>query len=100
MKLWLTKVSVRWDPNRENEAFFHQTAMLHSAYYHLQISVHRSFIPKPSQPSSTSLPSLTICTNAARACIHVLEAQNRRRPNAVDGNMVRAGTCRWRCALH
>lgn len=64
-----------------NEQYMHQSAMLYSSYYHLQVTVHRSFIPIPSKPASNgnmSLPSLTICTNAARACIHTLEAQFKR----------------------
>ena len=50
-----------------------QSAMLYSGYYMLQINVHRPFIPSPRKPSRLSFPSLAICTNAARSCIHVLE---------------------------
>ena len=41
-------------------------------------SIHRSFIPTPNKPSSTSFPSLAICTNAARSCSHILDAQLKR----------------------
>jgi hypothetical protein len=36
---------VRWDPMREDPVFFNQSVMLHCAYYHLQIMIHRPFIP-------------------------------------------------------
>ncbi|KAF5381669.1 hypothetical protein D9615_005628 [Tricholomella constricta] len=71
--------TVRWDPTRTHDVFFNQSASLYSAYYHIQILVHRPFIPSPRKPDAAlSFPSLAICTNAARACSHVLEAQRRR----------------------
>lgn len=75
-----------------DETFMHQSALLYSTYYHLQITVHRSFIPVPSKTTnngSMSLPSLTICTNAARACIHTLEAQFKRSIHGGYQNLVR-----------
>jgi hypothetical protein len=59
----------------KNDTFLHQSALLYSSYYHLQITLHRSFIPIPSKTQVNFLPSLTICTNAARACIHLLEVE-------------------------
>jgi hypothetical protein len=55
--------------------FVNQSALLYSSYYSLQITVHRPFIPMPRKPSPLSFPSLAICTNAARSCIHVLDKQ-------------------------
>ncbi|KIP05402.1 hypothetical protein PHLGIDRAFT_60579, partial [Phlebiopsis gigantea 11061_1 CR5-6] len=77
---WLDSVPdhLRWDPNIENPIFFNQSASLYATYYHLQIIVHRPFIPSPRKPSSLSFPSLAICTNAARSCIHVLDVQYKR----------------------
>ncbi|KAJ3558757.1 hypothetical protein NM688_g737 [Phlebia brevispora] len=49
------------------------SAILYSAYYALQINVHRPYIPSPRKPSKLSFPSLAICTNAARSAIHVLD---------------------------
>ncbi|KAF8066999.1 fungal-specific transcription factor domain-containing protein [Lyophyllum atratum] len=70
---------LRWDPTRTNDIFFNQSASLHCAYYHIQILVHRPFIPSPRKPNAAlSFPSLAICTNAARACSHVLAAQGKR----------------------
>ncbi|KAI0080941.1 hypothetical protein K474DRAFT_45587 [Panus rudis PR-1116 ss-1] len=75
---WLNKCvdqfpqHLRWDPNRKDRLFMSQSALLHAYYYALQISIHRSFIPKPGQPPTVSFPSLAICTNAARAFTHVM----------------------------
>ena len=69
---------VRWDPHREHPQFFEQSALIYANYYYVQILIHRSFIPTPNKPSSTSFPSLAICTNAARSCSHILDAQMKR----------------------
>ncbi|KAF5359371.1 hypothetical protein D9756_003609 [Leucocoprinus leucothites] len=71
---------LRWDPAREDKRFFNQSVVLWSSYYHIQILIHRPFIPSPSKPSPLSFPSLAICTNAARSCIHVVDVQYRRMP--------------------
>ena len=47
-------------------------------YYHIQILIHRPFIPSPRKPSPLTFPSLAICTNAARSCSHVVDIQRRR----------------------
>ncbi len=76
-----TYILVRWDPKREDAVFLNQSAILYSNYYQLQIFVHRTFIPSPRRPlanANTSLPSMTICVSAARACLRVLEVQHRR----------------------
>ena len=71
-------ISVRWDPSRECDRFFDQSAILYAYYYQTQILIHRSFIPKPDKPSPLSFPSLAICANAARSCSHVVDLQRRR----------------------
>ena len=68
-----------------------QSAHLHAQFYHLQILIHRSFIPIPSKSTTLVLPSLTICTNAARACVHLLEIQFKRNVQGAYQNMVRGG---------
>ncbi|EJD49559.1 hypothetical protein AURDEDRAFT_161117 [Auricularia subglabra TFB-10046 SS5] len=77
---WIDSVPdhLRWDPNREELQWFDQSALLYCTYYHLQILIHRPFIPSPKKPSPLSFPSLAICTNAARSCSHVLDIQMRR----------------------
>ncbi|KAK6969400.1 Zn(2)-C6 fungal-type domain-containing protein [Favolaschia claudopus] len=69
---WLNRVPehLRWDPARENQLFFDQSVALHAAYFHLQILIHRPFIPMLRKSATTALPSLAICTNAARSCEH------------------------------
>ncbi|KAJ7749827.1 fungal-specific transcription factor domain-containing protein [Mycena maculata] len=70
---------LRWDPLRANSLFFDQSVALHSAYYHLQILIHRPFIPMVRKSAPTALPSLAICTSAARACANMVDIQRRRK---------------------
>ena len=77
--------AVRWDPQRENPLFFNQSATLYSSYYHIQILVHRPFIPSPRKPSPLTFPSLAICTNAARSCSHVADMQRKKGGQPVSG---------------
>ncbi|KAJ7178398.1 fungal-specific transcription factor domain-containing protein [Mycena crocata] len=60
---------LRWDPNRTG-VFFDQSAVLHTMYYQLQITIHRPYIH---QPTILAFPSLAICTSAARSAIHVVD---------------------------
>lgn len=69
---------LRWDPNREDDIFFNQSVSLYASYYHVQILIHRPFIPSPRKPSPLSFPSLAICANAARSCIHIVDIHLRR----------------------
>ncbi|KAK2459718.1 hypothetical protein APHAL10511_008252 [Amanita phalloides] len=69
---------LRWDPKREDPQFFQQSVLLYTTYYHLQILVHRPFIPSSRKPSALAFPSLAICTNAARSCSHVVDWMRRR----------------------
>ncbi|KAF9001492.1 fungal-specific transcription factor domain-containing protein [Cyathus striatus] len=77
---WVDSVPdhLRWDPSRENLQHFNQSVLLYCSYYHIQILIHRPFIPSPSKPSPLSFPSLAICTNAARSCSHVVDMCRRR----------------------
>ncbi|KAK6977508.1 Zn(2)-C6 fungal-type domain-containing protein [Favolaschia claudopus] len=59
---------------REREdIFFDQSVLLYCSYYNVQMSIHRPFIPTIRKGEPTSLPSLAICTNAARSCSHVAD---------------------------
>ncbi|PPR05818.1 hypothetical protein CVT26_010098 [Gymnopilus dilepis] len=62
---------LRWDPSRADLNLFHQSVVLHSFYYYVQIQIHRPFLTKK---SPLSFSSLAMCSNAARSCTHVLEA--------------------------
>ena len=57
-----------------------QSASLYIYYYYIQIPIHRPFFPSPVKPSRLPFPSLAICTNAARSCIHIAEIQRWRNP--------------------
>ncbi|KAJ7467197.1 fungal-specific transcription factor domain-containing protein [Mycena latifolia] len=80
---WLDSIPdhLRWDPNRENETFATQSACLFAAYYHVQIQIHRSFIPSPASEAilSSTFPSLAICANSARSCSHIMESHAAKR---------------------
>ncbi|KXN90781.1 hypothetical protein AN958_03435 [Leucoagaricus sp. SymC.cos] len=79
MNNWMDSVPqhLRWNPSCENKLFLKQSAALYATYYHLQVFIHRPFIPSPRNPTSVAFPSLAICTNAARSCCHVLESYSR-----------------------
>ncbi|KAJ7118356.1 fungal-specific transcription factor domain-containing protein [Mycena epipterygia] len=70
-----------WDPARTDPVFFDQSVALHCAYCHLQILIHRSFIPTVRKSAPTGLPSMTVCTSAARACANMIDVQRRRKGN-------------------
>ncbi|KAJ7056003.1 fungal-specific transcription factor domain-containing protein [Mycena amicta] len=70
---------LRWDPHRADPVFFDQSVALQCGYHHLQILVHRPFIPMMRKSAPTALPSLAICTSAARACANVVDVQRRRK---------------------
>ncbi|KAJ7032619.1 fungal-specific transcription factor domain-containing protein [Mycena alexandri] len=73
---------LRWDPERQDLVFFNQSVALHCKYHHLQIYIHRRFIPLLRKSGPTGLPSLAVCTSAARACANMVDIQ-RRRMNSV-----------------
>ncbi|KAL1750742.1 hypothetical protein FB107DRAFT_279342 [Schizophyllum commune] len=77
---WMDSVPdhLRWNPNREDEVFFNQSVHLNATYYHVQILVHRPFVPSPRKPSPLSFSSLAICANAARSLIHIVDIHLRR----------------------
>ncbi|KAJ7734158.1 fungal-specific transcription factor domain-containing protein [Mycena maculata] len=70
---------LRWDPARADPLFFDQSVALHCAYYHLQILIHRPFIPMMRRAAPTALPSLAICLSAARACANMVDIQRQRK---------------------
>ncbi|KAJ6587705.1 fungal-specific transcription factor domain-containing protein [Mycena sp. CBHHK59/15] len=72
---------LQWDPARADPVFFDQSVALHCGYYHLQILNHRRFIPMVREAAPTALPSLAICTSAARACTGMVDVQRRRKGN-------------------
>lgn len=77
---------LRWDPQRKDHTAFEQSCVVYGMFYFVQILIHRPFIPTPQKTSqnvsSLAFPSLAICTNAARSCSHLVEAQAQRsRPN-------------------
>ncbi|KAF8158681.1 fungal-specific transcription factor domain-containing protein, partial [Mycena galopus ATCC 62051] len=69
---WVDEIPphLRWDPNRRDDAFFDQSAVLYCNYYNVQMTIHRPFIV----PGGLCLPTFVgNCTNAARSCSHVAD---------------------------
>ncbi|KAI9511919.1 fungal-specific transcription factor domain-containing protein [Russula earlei] len=79
---------LRWDPEREDRTFFVQSAALRAAFYFIQITIHRPFIPSVRKESSLSFPALAICASAARACSHVTDALRKRYPASTTPNIL------------
>ncbi|KZV60490.1 hypothetical protein PENSPDRAFT_593994, partial [Peniophora sp. CONT] len=79
---WLESVPeyLRWDPNIGDPVLYKQAASVSARFYEMQIIIHRPFIA--SQQSSV-LPSLAVCSNAARSCSRVLQTVNQRFPGSV-----------------
>ncbi|KAK1221480.1 Gypsy retrotransposon integrase-like protein 1 [Marasmius sp. AFHP31] len=84
---------LKWNPNRTHEPnpFFHQSTVLYVTYYWVQIIIHKPFLsttPRPVSPPTTTLaedqvsewrfPSMSICTNASRSVISLVEIAQRR----------------------
>ncbi|KAJ7760594.1 fungal-specific transcription factor domain-containing protein [Mycena metata] len=72
---------LRWNPTNEHLDFFEQSAVLYCSYYHMQIIIHRPYIPSPNKVSAMAFPSLAICLNAARSCSHVADTYRQRMGN-------------------
>ncbi|KAH8826313.1 hypothetical protein DL96DRAFT_1710899 [Flagelloscypha sp. PMI_526] len=70
---------LQWDPHQRNELFLQQSGWLHTAYYNLQILVHRPFLSSSKAPKHLMWSSFAICTNAARSSARILDALNKRR---------------------
>ncbi|KAG9005820.1 hypothetical protein FRB93_009216 [Tulasnella sp. JGI-2019a] len=65
---------LRWDQHM-NSAFYQQAATLRIIFHYIQITIHRPFIQlSSSSRRSLSMPSLAVCTNAARSAARILEA--------------------------
>ncbi|KAJ3799412.1 fungal-specific transcription factor domain-containing protein [Lentinula aff. detonsa] len=70
---------LKWDPHHPGHISFLHLVMLHGNYYWVQIQAHKLFIRSDSL-STSSFPSLAICTNAARSFAHIIQAYHSR-PN-------------------
>ncbi|KAJ6511807.1 fungal-specific transcription factor domain-containing protein [Mycena vulgaris] len=78
---------LRWDPARQDPVFFDQSVALYCAYSHVQILIHRPFIPMLRKSAPTALPSLAICTSAARMCANIVDVQRQRKAMPVVINL-------------
>uniref|UniRef100_A0A8H7XZE5 Transcription factor domain-containing protein n=1 Tax=Psilocybe cubensis TaxID=181762 RepID=A0A8H7XZE5_PSICU len=78
--LWISYLSaqrlvVKWEPERQDLLFFHQSVDLHVTYNYVQIQIHRPYLTRP---CCLTFSSLAMCTTAARSTAHILEAATTR----------------------
>ncbi|KAF8170993.1 hypothetical protein K438DRAFT_200738 [Mycena galopus ATCC 62051] len=80
LNVWRNQIPdhLRWDPKRVDPVFFDQSVFLHCSFCFLQITIHRPFVPLLRSSRPTMLPSLAICTTAARACANMVDIQRQR----------------------
>ncbi|KAL1746097.1 fungal-specific transcription factor domain-containing protein [Schizophyllum fasciatum] len=76
---WLNDLPehLRWNPEEPDHQLLNQAAFIHCAYRQAQILIHRPFLSANSLSPHSSLPSLAICTTAARESAHILDQQKR-----------------------
>ncbi|KAJ4468800.1 fungal-specific transcription factor domain-containing protein [Lentinula aciculospora] len=75
---------LKWDSSRQDGLFFRQSAALITFYHWTQMQVHGRFLQELPGKDGYSLPipsspDMTICANAARCCVRVIEIQRRLR---------------------
>ncbi|KAF7320544.1 Zn(2)-C6 fungal-type domain-containing protein [Mycena chlorophos] len=82
LNTWRDRVPehLRWDPKRSVDVFFDQSAALYCSFHHVELFIHRPFIPVI-RKTPTALPALAICTQAARACANIVDIQRLRKGN-------------------
>ncbi|KAJ7589505.1 fungal-specific transcription factor domain-containing protein [Mycena floridula] len=74
---------IRWNPHNENLRFFAQSVFINCAIHHLQVLVHRPFLPTKKKRTALSSASLAICTNAARSCSRIFDIYYKRTGQSV-----------------
>ncbi|KIK55525.1 hypothetical protein GYMLUDRAFT_175464, partial [Collybiopsis luxurians FD-317 M1] len=67
---------LKYNPHRKDSIFAHQSIMLYAEFYWVRIQVHQRFMSWPGQKSMLTFPSLAICANAARSCVHLLDGHH------------------------
>ena len=98
----LKPVTVRWNPDISDRRWVEHSALLHSAYYHVQIVVYNPFVRRTSLRDTSAArasfsKSLSICTNAATACINVFRVQLK--ANEASRLLVSHVAAAYSCAL-
>ncbi|VDB82659.1 unnamed protein product [Peniophora sp. CBMAI 1063] len=78
---WLESLPeyLRWDTSRtvDDPVLYQQAAAITARFYEMQIIIHRPFIASEQE---SELPSLAVCSNAARSCARVLQTLNQHFP--------------------
>lgn len=78
---------MKWNPENKNLADLEQSAQLYSVAYNASQLIHRPFIPTPDKKPISSIPSLAICTRAARSCANVLNVARKHRMLLMPGSI-------------
>ena len=78
---------MKWDPDNQNLADLEQSAQLYSVAYNVSQLIHRPFIQPADEKSTSSIPSLAICTRAARSCANVLNVARKHRMVLMPGSV-------------
>ncbi|KIY46803.1 hypothetical protein FISHEDRAFT_46535, partial [Fistulina hepatica ATCC 64428] len=67
---WLEELppNLRWNADNLNQLFFEQSAFLFHQYHYVRMMIHQLYLRRD---SPTRIPSLNMCTNAARSCAHI-----------------------------
>ncbi|KIK68679.1 hypothetical protein GYMLUDRAFT_215462 [Collybiopsis luxurians FD-317 M1] len=69
---------LKYNPHQEDDVFARQSVMLYAEFYLARIQIHKRFMCWPGQKSIVTFPSLAICANAARSCVHLLNGHHQR----------------------
>ncbi|KAL1741746.1 fungal-specific transcription factor domain-containing protein [Schizophyllum fasciatum] len=72
---------LRWNPDEPDDVTLDCQVYLHTFFSQAQILIHKPFITPLENSRPVGLPSLEICTSAARACAHTVDVHRRRRPH-------------------
>jgi len=68
---------IRFDPHERDASLLLQSSYVHMRYYNAQILTHRPFI-SGTRHDNPNFASVSICTNAARSCSHILDTLRKR----------------------
>lgn len=69
---------LRWNPEETNIDYLDHQMFLQTFYTHTQILIHKPFITPLENSRPVGLPSLEICTSAARSCAHAIDVHLKR----------------------
>ncbi|TRM68894.1 fungal-specific transcription factor domain-containing protein [Schizophyllum amplum] len=84
---------LRYNPDEPNIDYLDRQVFLLAFYSEAQIFIHKPFITPLENSRPVGLPSLEICTSAARACAHALNVHMRRSKHLLPFNVSTIVSC-------